>query len=266
MTDAPRHGNIPHDPPPVLSILGFGAFGRFITPHLAPHFRVQVFDRRDITADASALGVRVATPEEAAHADVVVLAVPVQHMPALLADLAPRLRPGTLVLDVASVKLRPAQLLAPLGPACHTIGTHPLFGPQSGKDGIRGLPVVLCPLSAPPDRVACVRDFLSRTLGLHVLDATPDEHDRQMAYVQALTHLLSRALEHMNLPEGPMVTAAYQRLLAMRANLREDSLDLFLTIERENPYAAAVRRRLCEVLDELEQQIHTDRPPHAAHP
>ncbi len=245
--------------PPMLSILGFGAFGRFITPHLAPHFRVMVHDRRGIAADASSLGVRAATLDEAARADIVVLAVPVQHMPALLAELASRLRPGTLVLDVASVKLRPAELLAqhllPLAPTCHTIGTHPLFGPQSGRDGIRGLPIVLCPFSAPPARIACVRDFLTGTLGLTVLDATPDEHDRQMAHVQALTHLLSRALEEMNLPEGPMVTAAYQRLLAMRANLREDSLDLFLTIERENPYAAEVRRRLRDVLDAWERRI-----------
>ncbi|MFN9976392.1 MAG: prephenate dehydrogenase dimerization domain-containing protein, partial [Phycisphaerae bacterium] len=97
--------------------------------------------------------------------------------------------------------------------------------------------------------------FLADTLRLRVIDISPDEHDRQMAYVQGLTHLISRAVGEMKLPDTPLATAAYERFLAMRTNLRADSWDLFVTIECENPYAKAVRDELRQTLDAIERRL-----------
>lgn len=245
-----------------VSILGFGAFGRFMARHLTPHVAVSAFDR---DANSGTIeGVRRVSLAEAAAADAIVLAVPVQDMESLLRDLAPYLstrsaaRPDEppLVLDVASVKLKPVELMARrLPPSVPIIATHPLFGPESGKHGIENLPLAFCPVRADANRVASVRSFLADTLRLRVIDISPDEHDRQMAYVQGLTHLISRAVGEMKLPETPLATAAYERFLAMRSNLRADSWELFVTIERENPYAQAVRDELRRTLDEIERRL-----------
>lgn len=246
-----------------FSVLGFGAFGQFMAKHLAAHARVLAFDGEDRTDRAKTLGVRFVTLAEAANADVLVLAVPVQHLETLTRELRPLLdarlaRGGTapLIIDVASVKVRPAQIMLQHLPAgVPLIGTHPLFGPQSGKDGIAGLPIALCPVRASDEQVACVRSFLADTLKLRVIDTTPDEHDRQMAYVQGLTHLVSRAIGEMPLPTTPMATAAYERFLAMRENLQFDSWELFVTIQRENPHAADVRGAFAAKIAEIERRL-----------
>lgn len=241
-----------------VSILGFGAFGRFMAKHLTPHSAVSVFDR--VVDAAMVEGVRRVSLAEAAAADAIVLAVPVQHMEALLTELARHLaRRGSdlpLVMDVASVKLRPIELMTRILPAgTPIIATHPLFGPESGRHGIENLPLAFCPVRTDAELVARVRSFLAETLRLRVIDIAPDEHDRQMAYVQGLTHLISRAVGEMHLPETPLATAAYERFLAMRSNLRADSWELFVTIERENPYAQAVRDELRRTLEEIERRL-----------
>jgi prephenate dehydrogenase len=106
-----------------------------------------------------------------------------------------------------------------------------------------------------PERFEAVRSFLAETLRLRVIETTPQQHDQEMAYVQGLTHFLSRALAMLPLPETVMSTRAYERFLAMKADLHADSLDLFLTIERHNPYAADARASLLRALSDVESII-----------
>ena len=236
-----------------LAILGFGAFGRFMARHLTPHFRVCAWNRTPRPEEARALGVELVSLEEAAGAEIVVLAVPVQNLREILGSVAPHLRPEALVLDVCSTKVRPVAWMRELLPeTCRIVATHPLLGPQSGRDGIAGLRVVLCPVRGP---LASVREFLAGTLALRVIETTPEEHDRQMAYVQALNHFIARALKRIGLPESELATPAYERLREMHTILAQDSLELFLTIERENPYAAGIREEFMAALCELEETI-----------
>jgi prephenate dehydrogenase len=133
------------------------------------------------------------------------------------------------------------------------IGTHPLFGPQSGKDGIEGLNIVVCPVRTKKNH-NLIR-FFSKELKLNVLERTPIVHDKQMAYVQALTHFVGRAVNAMDIPDVEQKTPAYQYLLYIKRNLGQDSLDLFLTIEKENPYAKEVRDQFIEELKVLNKLL-----------
>ena len=63
----------------------------------------------------------------------------------VVADLALLLKPGTLVLDVGSVKVEPVAIMKELLPeTVGIVGTHPLFGPQSAQNGIHGLQIAIC--------------------------------------------------------------------------------------------------------------------------
>lgn len=243
--------------PSSLSILGFGAFGRFMTVHLRSRFETRVCDAADCSAAARDAQVRAISLADAASSDVLVLAVPVQRMEHLLRQLAPFLaKRRSLVIDVASVKVKPIALMRDLlPPEIEIIGTHPLFGPQSGKHGIEGLPIAFCPVRASEERIACVRNFLASTLKLRVLDVSPEEHDRQMAYVQGLTHLVARAAAALELPQTELATVAYRRFAEMSESLAGDSWELFKTIENENPFAAEVRRRFAENIAEIERRL-----------
>lgn len=243
--------------PSSISIIGFGAFGRFMASHLSTHFTLSMHDVVDLASESKTLGVQAVTLADSAQADIIVLAVPVQRLEPLLKQLAPLLaKRNTLVLDVASVKVKPIALMRDLlPPETEIIGTHPLFGPQSGKNGIEGLPIALCPVRASKERIACVRSFLADTLKLKVLDVTPEEHDRQMAYVQGLTHLVSRAAAALELPRTELATLAYRRFAEMSESLAGDSWELFRTIENENPFAAEVRRQFAAQIAELESRL-----------
>ncbi len=228
--------------------IGYGNFGRFAVPLLAPLTRVIVVD-----PDASAPlppGVTTASLADAASvADALVLATPVSAMQDVLRAVGPLLRPGTLVVDVGSVKQQPMELMeACLPESVSYAGTHPLFGPQSGAAGIAGLRIALCRGRIADDRYDALRSLLADTLALTVLEPTPDEHDQAMAYVQGLTHLIGWAFRELDPPETPLATVAYERMVSLRANVADDTPELFETIQRFNPHVGAVRTRFLEAL------------------
>jgi prephenate dehydrogenase len=237
-----------------LSIFGFGSFGQFMARHLACYFDVLVWDRVDLKSRAEEFGVRWAEPAELVTSSIVVHAVPVQNLESLLLELATELRPGTLFVDVASVKMKPLQMLSALLPeSVDYLGLHPMFGPQSGRDGIAGLQVALC--EGRGSRAACVREFLTGTLQLEVLEMTAETHDRQIAYVQGLTHWMAKALRELDTPEISLDTPAFRHLMKIEEILGEDSWELFLTIQRENPFAAEARQELVRQLARLEERL-----------
>ena len=183
--------------------------------------------------------------DASAPADVVILAVPVQRLRGALEAVAPTLKPGAVVCDVCSVKTGPCALLEELVPPhAHALGTHPLFGPETvGEVGLRGQTVALCPVRIDPEKLAPIDLFLRETLGLRTVTVTPDEHDRQMAMVQVVTHLIGRAASAMGLPELPLSTLAYDRLMQMKRNTERDAPELFDAIQTMNPHAAEMRAR-----------------------
>ncbi|MCC8190332.1 MAG: prephenate dehydrogenase/arogenate dehydrogenase family protein, partial [Planctomycetes bacterium] len=80
----------------------------------------------------------------------------------------------------------------------------------------------------------------------------------EMAKVQAMTHFMSRALRELGLEPSPMATRAYEKLQEFASIVLSDSWDLFLTIEKGNPHADVIRRRLIDELDKLEQRLESD--------
>lgn len=41
---------------------------------------------------------------------------------------------------------------------------------------------------------------------------TPEEHDREMAYVQGISHFIGRALKHISIPDAPLATKSYEHM------------------------------------------------------
>ncbi|MFZ5672338.1 MAG: prephenate dehydrogenase/arogenate dehydrogenase family protein [Pseudomonadota bacterium] len=229
-----------------LGLIGFGAFGRLAAHHLSPHFDLRVFD----PAFAGSAGLA-----ETAGCEVVVIAVPVAHMADTLKTLAPHVRSGTLVLDVGSAKVEPARLMRELLPShVDIVATHPLFGPQSARDGVRGLKIALCPVSGGRHRL--VAAFLRIALGLKVITTTPDAHDRDAALSQGLTHLIAKVLVKMEpLPEM-ITTRSFDLLYEAVEMVRHDPPQVFDAIERLNPYALEVRRRFFDLASALDAELH----------
>lgn len=246
---------------PSVGIIGFGAFGRLIAEHLAPHLALKAYDPFLAPEDFEAwAGVSRASLPEAARCSVVVLATPVDNLAEVVGQIAPHLQPGTLVLDVGSVKTVPVAVMrAGLPPDVEILATHPLFGPQSARGGIRGLKIALCPVRGRRGLRAAA--FLRKGLGLDVILTTPDAHDREAAAVQGLTHLIAKVLVEMEPLPTRMTTRSFELLMRAVGMVRHDAPEVFQAIERTNPYAAGVRRRFFALAAELEGElVQGDRP------
>jgi len=235
-------------------VIGCGRFGRLLCGHLAEHAEVVVCDAREI-AEAPA-GVRVGSIADAGWVDAVIPAVNVQAFEGVLRAIGPLVRAGTLVADVSSVKVEPLAMMERLLPGgVELLGTHPLFGPQSvAEKGLRGQRIAMCPVRVGAARSAWVRGFLAGTLGLEVIEVRPDEHDRQMALVQVLTHLVGHAAAELELADLPLGTLAYRRLRQLATNIAGDSDELFDAIQSRNPYAAGTRARFVAAVERVRRR------------
>ena len=143
-------------------------------------------------------------PEAIGQADVVVLAAPLDALPALFGSAAAHARPGALVTDVGSVKGRAAEAAGALPASVRYVGGHPMAGAAVGgpehADALlfENAVWVLCPPPSvdlgdyAPAAVALVRAAGARPV---VMDAA--RHDRVAASISHLPQLLAVALvEH----------------------------------------------------------------------
>lgn len=234
-----------------IGLIGFGAFGRLMARHLRPHFPILAYDP---SPGAEMEGVARAELPEAAACPIVILATPVSALEEVIASIRPHLREGVLVLDVGSVKVIPAELLRRgLPDHAEIVATHPLFGPQSAREGIAGLKIAVCPVRG--NRAWRVAAFLRRVLGLHVILTTPEAHDREAAMVQGLTHLIAKVLVQMEPLPARMTTRSFDLLLQAVGMVRHDAPEVFRAIERANPYAPEVRRRFFELASALDTEL-----------
>jgi prephenate dehydrogenase len=236
-----------------IAIIGVGAFGEFCIPHLRRFCDVRLYDSaRNLDEVCRRHGVEAVDLPMAAEQDIVLLAVPFSQLRSTAKAIAPHLRPGGLVVDVCSIKSKPLAVLAEELPATvDIVGTHPLFGPQSGRDGIAGLRIALCP--GRGFREPRVERFLRHRLKLDVIRTTAEQHDRQMAYVQGMTHLIARIMAAMDVPRVDHATATFSHLETMVDLVRRDSDELFRTIIADNPFSADVMRSFVRATNDVLQ-------------
>jgi prephenate dehydrogenase len=237
--------------PPRIGLIGLGAFGRLIAAHLGARFPLLGYDP---APPAALKGVIAATLAETAACDVVILAVPVPALREVLRAIRPHLRPGALVLDVGSVKVLPAQIMREELPEhVDIVGTHPMFGPQSARGGVKGLKIVLCPIRGRWTRP--LAGWLRQTFGLDAIIATPEQHDHDAAMVQGLTHLIAKVLVQMEPLPRAMTTVSFDLLMRAVEIVRYDAPEVFYAIERMNPYVPEVRRKFFGLAAELAEHL-----------
>lgn len=136
-----------------------------------------------------------------AGAQLVILGTPIGMFEPLLREIAGALAPGTFVTDVGSTKVQVVRLARRLLPAgVRFVGSHPMAG--SEKTGVEFARAdlfegALCLVT--PNRVTPAADVASisrfwQALGAETVTLSPAEHDRMLARVSHLPHLVATAL------------------------------------------------------------------------
>lgn len=187
-----------------LVIGGTGGMGRWCAGLFKSiGLDVSITSRGDASGVARSLRVRLSRPDEARAFDIIVLSVPINAIEKVASEVAPGMRPGSLLMDLSSLKKGPvASMLKYAPPGVEVIGAHPLFGSDAARsarafDG-RGRTMVLVPTTKSKNWLPVIKELFDGA-GFNVLEATAEEHDRIMAVVQGLTHFMyvamGRALE-----------------------------------------------------------------------
>jgi arogenate dehydrogenase (NADP+), plant len=296
--------------PLCIGIVGFGRFGQFIAKTFAKYGRVVVTSRSDYSDVAARLGVTY-VPLDAPDAflqeglDVIVFAVSILSFKSTVRSFLPSLRTyisqesshrAPLIVDVLSVKEHARSVLLDLlPPDCDILCTHPMFGPDSGKNGWHNLNfvyektridrVVLDPAfgtvdGGPNDRDSFAdsagtihsvhedseahvegMDRMERFLsiweeeGCHMVPMSCRDHDAYAANSQFITHLVGRVLGTQGLAATPIDTSGFQSVLKLVDSTTADSFDLFYGLYKYNQNSLDTIRQLQSAMDDVVDRL-----------
>jgi prephenate dehydrogenase len=235
-----------------VGLVGYGRFGRMASGYLQKSKELLVYDREPQRLQGLA---QAATFADTVSAPLIVLSVPTSEMTAVCKQMAPLLREGQIVVDTCSVKEKPiTEMLTHLPESVQLLGTHPLFGPDSGEQGIGGLKIALCPVRIERAAYEAVRDYLKR-LGLMVMETTPQEHDRQIARSQAIFHLIAQTIKELQWAGQAISTPGPEGFYRLIESVQHDTDQLFFDMERGNPYAADCRDQFIRAMTKIHEDL-----------
>ena len=137
------------------------------------------------------------------HADLVVLATPVESIIKLFPTINPFLRRGCIITDLGSTKAEIVETAESLTHPSFFVGSHPLVG--SEKKGVENARADLfdkavCLMTPTKMTNPMIKEkvkYLWTKLGAQVKFLLPEEHDEILAYVSHLPHVLAYALMEM---------------------------------------------------------------------
>jgi prephenate dehydrogenase len=226
-----------------IGIIGAGRFGSYFAKQLslAGH-RVDTYDVRDGPAERA----------RACGAPVVIYAVPIRALEQALLETRAALAPDAIVMDVCSVKLIPCALLERHLPGRPTVGTHPLFGPDSAPVSCAGQRMAIC---APPGPARDRVEAICATLGLNLVRCTPAEHDTQVARSQFLTHFIGRGTVRAGVGRLALSTKTHEALMDIVDVVCHDTMELFEDMATFNPMAPAVRAEFLAALRAIDDHL-----------
>lgn len=239
----------PHD---FLIIGGAGRMGRRLGGDLAARgHSVESFDlddERDLATLISA-------------ADIVMIAVPMSEAVRVAGAVAPLVRPDALLCDINSLK---ADVCAAMedGASGEVLGLHPMFGPT--VHSLRRQKVVACRRRTGPLSDWLLAEF--GRMGLDVVEADPDAHDRMMAVVQVLVHfstiVMGEALRRCGETLGAEVEESlrftspiYRLELAFVGRLFAQDPALYAEIVMTNPHGARARADYREAVESITRAV-----------
>lgn len=232
-----------------IGVYGLGRFGSFWAETLLrTGNEVLVYSR---SSHAIPNGCREVKEAEVLSCDLLFFCVSISSFESVLIDCSDRIGKNTIVLDTCSVKTYPKLWMEKhLRPDTYKIATHPMFGPDSAKNGLENLPIVLSSISEKDERFKLVKSMFEQ-MGLRAIEMSAEEHDREAAFSQGVTHFIGRVLSKMQLGETDIATKGYKSLLEIEEQTCNDPMRLFIDLQQYNPFTKDMRHSLRLAIEEV---------------
>ena len=134
------------------------------------------------------------------EADVVIFSTPVRAIVRQLGEWASLYKPGAVITDMGSTKQEIGRAMAALPLEVHPLGSHPMCGKeQAGLDAaeatlFEGAPWIICPLERTPPAATNLIFALAEAVGARPRLLTAERHDKLVAAISHLPHILATTL------------------------------------------------------------------------
>lgn len=185
-----------------VAIIGLGLIGGSLAVDIKKAFNSTVvgIDKSQQNSErALELGFidEVSSIESLTDVDVVIIATPVDTVPAIAAKVLDIISDDSLVFDVGSVKAGICKSLANHPKRKNFLAAHPIAGTEfSGPDAaipnlFTGKVNIICELEKTDRKIANKAFDLFDKLEMEYKYMSPVEHDRHIAYVSHLSHISS---------------------------------------------------------------------------
>jgi prephenate dehydrogenase len=193
------------------------------------------------------LNIEVATAAEAVKwADVVLLSVSLSNFEDVVKEIAPHTRSGQMIIDNASIKEFPVEVMHRYIKSGLVLGIHPMFGPST--EGISLQNFVLTPTNEEEEALAHKIQGYLEDKGARVTLMTPHQHDEMMSVILGLSHFIGLVsadtlaswdqFDQTNAISG----TSYRLLLSLvKAVISEDS-EFYASLQMSLPGVAGIHK------------------------
>ncbi|WP_295722654.1 prephenate dehydrogenase [uncultured Methanobrevibacter sp.] len=195
----------------------------------------------------------------AKNSDILIIAVPIANTVEVIKNLAGKMKKGSVMIDVTSIKMKPTETMEEcLNSEVEFIPTHPIFGPRTPS--LEGQVIVLTP-TVKGKWYPKIYNFL-KNKNMRIIETTPEHHDYMMGIVQVLTHFsyisIASTIEKLNINlkdtenyESPI----YNLMIDIIARITSQNPYLTYSIQTENKNGNHIRQSFidatCEIKDVL---------------
>ena len=244
----------------VLIIGGTGEMGQWFTHFFKEKgFEVTVWGKGNKIEIARKLEVPFALDLESTipESDILIISVPINVTEYTIAEIAPKMKAGSLLMDITSVKVKPIEAMKKSVPKdVEILGTHPMFGPTIKT--IRGQTVILVPVTGCSEKWFPIIKKLFEENGANVEITTAAEHDMLVSVVQGLTHFayisIGTTIDKLDFDvkkSRKFVSPVYDIMLDFVGRILGQNPYLYALIQMENPGVLEVHKTFINECEEI---------------
>jgi len=242
-----------------VAIVGFGRFGKTLYRMLRADFNIILFNRTQSVFNNQRLTENtkvVKNIKSIYRADIIFYAVPIDQFKKVIKSHRQFFQPNHLLIDVLSVKEYPEKIFNKYlkGRKIQALLTHPMFGPDSSKNGFSGLNLMINQFKSSQENFSFWKEyFISK--GINVVEMTAKKHDQLAAISQGTTHFIGRLLEKTHFHPTAIDTMGAKKLQEIVKQTCNDNWQLFCNLQTFNRYTNAMRQCIGRPYDFLYNQL-----------
>ncbi len=242
-----------------ITIIGFGRFGKTLYRLLKDDFQITIYNRSTIDEKINDFSKNTTITYDLSKAyetDVIFYTVPISTFESVISGHKKYFHKNHLLIDTLSVKLHAAEVFEKYlkDTSVQAILSHPMFGPDSSKDGFENLPFILYPFKTDDKTYNFWKDYFHKKK-LRVIEMDAKEHDKLAANSQGLTHFVGRLLEDYGLEDSPIDSLGARELLNVKKQTTNDTWQLFSDLQLYNPYTSRMRIKLSQSYDKIYNKL-----------